>query len=209
MATVKIPIITSSFYKTSDTSKIKSKLSSIYSNFKSYIDNVSSYNKMPKEFLISVIFIESQGKKDVVAGNAVGLMQVDPNSCTDLVTMERKDKELTVQEKNIISKYIDKTRYNKILKATMGQSFFTQKDLLNPELNMCMGAMLLARLIREESKTGVVRLDRIIARYNQGYYSNRSNKTLDVKTFTNNLKGTTKDYVLKFAGLNGTLDILV
>lgn len=205
-----IPITKKGFYTSTESAAIKSKLDAIYKANKSIIDTCSKLNKIPVSLINSVIFIESAGDKNAVNGYAVGLMQIEYTSATDIVTRERQNKTLTEQEKVLIKKYVGEAKFNKIMKASMGDSFFTKAEVLKPELNILLGTMYLGQIIKKENVNSTGRLDRMIIRYNLGFYTKKI-PSGDVNAVLNspNVRQVSKDYVLKLGGKNGTLDLLV
>ena len=154
---------------------------------------------------------------------------------TDVLVMENLKQRLTEPEKVVLRKQLG-SRLDGILKmkyrnhivlpekpegiatytdskgATVkSASWVTKKDLLNPEFNILVGAIYLGLLIDESVESGKLRLDKIIVRYNRGYGANDKGKSLPATlllAMSSNLPKETKEYILKFAGLNGTLDLL-
>jgi len=203
---ISVPLINKAYYKANEKSAIKSKLDTIYGKYKSFIDLAAKLNNVSTALIKSFIFIESAGNENAANGNAIGLMQVDFNSVTDIITRERKSGKLTEQEKLIIKKHIGQARYDKVMKAAMGEIHFTKADMLKPELNIIIGSMYLSQCIAKEKG----RIDRAAIRYNLGYFT-KSIPEGDTKTIIDSpkLRQISKDYVLKLGGVNGTLDILV
>jgi len=203
---ISVPLINKAYYKANERSAIKSKLDTIYGKYKSFIDLAAKLNNVSIALIKSFIFIESAGNENAANGNAIGLMQVDFNSVTDIITRERKSGKLTEQEKLIIKKHIGQARYDKVMKAAMGEIHFTKADMLKPELNIIIGSMYLSQCIAKEKG----RIDRATIRYNLGYFT-KSIPEGDIKTIleSDKLRQITKDYILKLGGVNGTLDILV
>ena len=201
-----VPITNKAFYKDADKTGIKNKLSNIYNKYKSIIDVVSKINKVPVNLIKSVIFIESAGNENALNGAAVGLMQVEYTSATDIITRERKAGKLTEQEKLLLKKYLGDAIYKKVMVAQMGDSFITKSQMLNPELNILIGTMYLGQVLDKEKN----RLDRMIARYNLGFYTKKIPQTGTVEDVlaSAELRQVTKDYILKLGGKNGTLDLL-
>ena len=89
--------------------------------------------------------------------------------------------------------------------AVGGDTKITPDDLFKPLLNILIGSMLLAVLIGEETENGQVRLDKVISRYNRGYFTHPKGTTAELLAST---KGETKAYILKLVGVNSTMDIL-
>lgn len=220
---VKIPAINQSFYSDSEKKQTKDKLNAIYLKYKSYIDQAARLTNVDKDMITSLIFIESSGDSNAVSNaGAVGLMQLIPAAASDILVMENMKKRLTDGEKSILSRHLGSRFTNGIMKmkylgqqvvadGVSGSVWVTKKDLLNPELNILIGAIYLGLLIDESVEDGKLRLDKIIVRYNIGYFAQKRGTLLPKSvqlSMLSNLPTETKKYILKFAGINGTLDLL-
>lgn len=220
---VKIPAINQSFYPDSVKKQTKDKLDSIYLKYKTYIDQAARLTNVDKDMITSLIFIESSGDANAVSGaGAVGLMQLVPAAASDILVTENLKKHLEDGEKSILRKFLGNRFEKGILKmkylgqqvvvdGISGAVWVTKKDLLNPELNILIGAIYLGLLIDESIEDGKLRLDKIIVRYNVGYFAQKRGTLLPKSvqlSMLSNLPTETKNYILKFAGLNGTLDLL-
>ncbi len=87
-------------------------------------------------------------------------------------------------------------------------SFVIQKDLFDPLLNILIGSIYLGLLVDEHTEGKDIRLDKVVIRYNRGYFSDNRGKNI-VGTLENVIKNVpteSKNYVLKLLGKNGTLD---
>ncbi len=217
---VVIPAVGNKFYTDTEAPQVKSKMDSIYNSYKSIIDNVSVISNVPKELLKSFIFIESAGNPIIVSSaGAVGLMQLIPSSASDILVLENKANRLNEQEKAILTKHLGKRFTDGILKMKylgnkvtvdgITDSVWVKKeDLFNPELNILIGAIYLGLLIDEETDKTNLRLDRVVLRYNRGYFS-KIDKSLDLTKLATNSPTESKNYIYKLLGTNGTLDLLV
>lgn len=208
MITVSVPIVDKSFYTAAEISQLRYKLNTIDNTYKHIVEPLARINQTRKELITAVIFLESSGNAKAKTAYAFGLMGLAPRSMTDTVTRERKRGKISEYEKEIIKKHVGAAKFNKIMNAKMGDDFFTADECLIPELNICLGTMYLMQIVDEETKNGTVRLDRVIVRYNKGYYATiPSGSTQDL--LNSNLPYETKSYILKLAGINGILDILL
>lgn len=217
----KIPMVTQSFYSASEKQQNKDKLRSIYAKYKAYIDQAALLSNVDKDMITSIIFIESGGNPNADTG-AIGLMQVEPNSASDILVIENKKGRLTEPEKKVLRKTLgerldkgilamkflgDKKTVNGVTSAV----WVTKKDLLNPEFNILVGSIYMGLLRDESVENGQLRLDKIIVRYNMGYFAKNKGKDLPTSaalSMMSNLPKITKEYIIKFAGTNGTLDLL-
>lgn len=199
--------------------KVKQALDNIYNRYKADITRATKLTNVIPEFITGIIFIESYSSKlqnadpNAVNGNAIGLMQLEPAGASDVIWKSFKTKALTPQEIAELRKTMG-SRMDSLMKmkylgdAQNGQvTFVTKQDLLNPSFNILAGSIYLALLIREETtkETGP-QLARIIIRYNKGYFTKLSPGTTD-QLLASNIPPITKDYILKFAGKNGVLDL--
>lgn len=218
MAIINLPIIDKAFYKESDLKDLKAITGKIKSQYGNIITNVSRLTNVPEELIIAMIFIESRGNTKAVSSRATGLMQLDYTSAGDIIFFENKNKRLSLPEKEIITKYIGKSKIDCILKMKyMGDRIacnnfkgyvLTQKDLYNPELNILIGAIYLGILIDDHTQNGVIRLDQLVLRYNKGFFT-KFNKSDSVSKIYANASSISQDYIKKLAGQNSVLSQLV
>lgn len=209
MIDIKIPYTTRSFYTVEQSPANRYAINLIYNTYKKFIDPIAKINQTRTELLSSFTFLESAGDEKAQTPYAVGLMQISPSAMTDTVTRERKRGKLTTYETEIIKKHVGATRYAKIMDAEMGDDYFTRTDCFIPELNLLLGTMLLMQLVDEETKNGVVRMDRVVIRYNRGYYTKVPAGTTEELLNNQNLPTETKNFILKLLGVRGTLDLLL
>ena len=219
VAKITIPFIDKSFYKDSDIPLIKDKLTTIRQKYGTYINNISKTTNIPKELLISFLFVESGGNSKAKSpANAIGLMQLKTGSASDILIMENKKNRLNEDEKIILRKYIG-DRLDCILKAKfLGDKvlhqgeyktvFITEEDLYNPELSILIGAIYLGIVIDEHIEKGQIRLDKVISRYNRGYFAKKG-LVGTISEVYENMPTETKNYITKLSGKKGILDIII
>lgn len=220
---VKIPQVNQSYYSASNKVQVKEKMRTIYLRYKASIDQAARLCNVDKDYITSLIFIESTGNPDAVSGaGAVGLMQLVPAGASDILVMENLKKRLSEPEKTVLRKTLgarldkgilamkflgDKKTVDGVTSAV----WVTKKDLLNTDFNILVGTIYLSLLIDESVQDGKLRLDKIIVRYNMGYFAKSKGKDLPSSpelSMVSNLPTETKNYITKFAGTNGTLDLL-
>lgn len=223
---IKIPAIDSLGYPLNQKDLILSKLNDIEKNFGSIITIVSNATNVPIEIIKSIIFIESGGKSDIesfICGKndskcPVGLMQISPETATNVPFIENKNKRLSEHEKDLLYKWIGKDKTNCILSMQyMNQKkkcnnntgvSFTKKELKDPKINILIGSMLLGQYIDKYTENKKVRLDKVVIAYN------KSAKTADragstIEDAMKNLPKETSKYIAKFLGKNGTMDLMI
>jgi soluble lytic murein transglycosylase-like protein len=82
----------------------------------------------------------------------------------------------------------------------------TTEDLYDPEFNILCGAIYLGILIDRHTENGLLRLDKIVTRYNVGFFTKVKGKTPEEVMLNSNKE--TRAYIKKLVGTNGVLDII-
>lgn len=203
---IDVPAMEAAFYKSSELPLIKSKLALIDKAYGVYIKNSARISNVKEEIIKAFIWVESAGNPNVIGGQSVGLMQINPPTAQDVIKMELKKGRLNNEEKAIIKKYLGNN-------VNFSNPTVTVSDLKKPEFNILIGTLYLGILIDEETTTyanrKICRLDYVITRYNQGYYKFRVGlkPSGDVAEVCSKV-GITCGYIKKVLGVNGVLDIL-
>ena len=213
---ITIPLIDKSFYTTLQKPSVKSELDKIKAQYGTIIANIAKITNVPEDLLVSFIFIESKGNAKAKLVKAIGLMQVQPQAANDIIWYENSKKRLGDAEKAILRKYLG-TRLDCILsmrymsdKRTCNKNTglsVTESDLYNPEFNILVGAIFLGILMDAHTENGKIRLDKVVVRYNKGFFT-KMPKGDTVASFYASQPKSSQDYIKKLAGLNSTLDIL-
>ena len=209
----KIPITQKSYWTPTEAAKIKAQMNTINAKYGKYINQAAAASNVNPEIITSFIAIESGGDQNAVNGRTVGLMQLDPASASDILAMENIKKRLTPTEKAILKKKLGK-RLDQICRMRfLGDvvdgkiTFVTAADLKDPEFNIAVGTIYLGLLIDEEEENKQIRFDRVVMRYNKGYF-NKPDKKKSIEQNIADSNNTTRSYILKFGGVNGTMDLL-
>lgn len=218
MQTIKIPATQKSFYTPSQAEQNLNKINNvIIPNYGKIIDKVSLMTGVPREIIISFIFIESSGNPNATTKWATGLMQLGGSSVSDSLVFEKSSGRLNKAEDDLIRKYLG-SRYSNLenLKPnqkTISKTFVTKQDLLDPTFNILCGSILLGQLIDSYTEKGVPRLDKIVVVYNRGAYDkvskqiSKSGKGID--EIINSIPKGTGEYITKLVGKHSVLDSLV
>jgi len=215
VANIQLPFINKAYYQLADIDNNSKVLAQIKADYGTIISSISAMTKVPEKLIYAMIFIESQGIASVVSGRAVGLMQIDFTSAGDIIYFENKQKRLGDAEKALIRKYIG-SRLDCILSMQyMGQKLkcnnnlgyvFTKADLLKPELNILVGSIYLGILLDEHVENNIVRLDKIVLRYNKGFFT-KFPKGASKEVVYKSANAISQNYIKKLAGINSVLSI--
>ena len=216
---VNVPMTSQGIIKTSEHPLIIKNLDTTFSKYGALIRQIAKLTNVPEEIIRSVVYIESAGDPNAVSrAGAVGLMQVTPATATGILTVEHKAGRLSEPEKAILRKVLG-ARLDCILKMPHMNAkiacaptgvVVTQADLKNPEFNLLIGTIMVGLLIDQHTENGVLRLDKLIVRYNAGYFYKPVGNTIEETLAFAKSKGgaETVGYILKFVGTNGILDLL-
>lgn len=216
-APILIPLTQKSFFNDNQLPLVRNKLAEIKKRYSVQIAQASSITGVGEDLITAVIFIESGGRADVISpSGAVGLMQVSPGAADSGIFLMNKKKLLSDAAKAYLQRLIGKKldcitswRYfneSKPCNNKTGQSIRTN-ELYNPELNIVTGTLFLAAIMSEEIENGTVRLDRVITRYNRGYFSKIKGNP-STETILSNTNPETRAYIIKLAGRNSVMDLL-
>ena len=207
-----IPMIGQSFWQASQIGAVKEKLQAIGNTFYSQIANASTLTGVPANLIISIIFIESAGVATAKSGaGAAGLMQVTPDTASGVIFLTHKAGKLNPALRQALITLLGQRVLCIEKQHFMGQpvkcnTAITTAELFNPMLNILIGSMLIALLIDQHTEAGKVRLDKVITRYNRGYFYKPKGTVTELLA---SVTGETKAYILKLVGINSTMDILL
>ncbi len=217
---VAIPMISTPFYAKEKTPQLKSALAGIAKRYYSSIRLAERLTKVPGAIILSIIFAESAGDEKVISSaGAVGLMQLKPQTAHDTLVQENNFKRLSTAEKNILKKQLGARLDAIFAQQYLGQKLksnnytgnvITKADLLNPEFNILVGSIYLGLLIDQHEEKGTLRLDKVVLRYNQGYfYKPKGNTVKETLVSAKKRSEEAYAYVLKVVGKNGLLEAQV
>lgn len=195
----------------------RAKINQIYAKYQREIDQAVTLTNVPRELVLGIIFAESTGVANVSVPpvSATGLMQLTPGTADTMLFMEKSRGRLSAQEVAICQKQLG-NRLNGILQQkylmhkiaanrNTGRTV-TVADLKNPELNVLIGAISVGLLIDEYTEGGIVRLDKVHLRYNQGWFYRISPGSPEAVLAQAKGRGTEAyNNLLKHLGVNGTM----
>ena len=208
---INVPMTAQSYWQPAQVAQVKGKLLDIKAMYAVQIAQAATLTGVPADLINSVIFLESAGKANAKSGTgAAGLMQVTPDTASGVIFLTRKAGTLTADLRALLISLlgvripsIEKQHY--MNEAVKGNTAVTTSELFNPSLNILIGSMLLALLIAQHTESGVVRLDKVITRYNKGYFYKPKGTVAELLA---TVPTETKTYILKLVGSNSTMDIL-
>lgn len=214
---VPIPLTPRVFYSNVALPQNKAKLDQIGKKYYKEIKQAEDLTKVPGALILSVIFTESAGNPNALSYvGAAGLMQLKPQAANDTIFLENKQGRLTAAELAILKKYLGnrvngplKQKYlsHKIKENNFTGNVVTRADMMNPEFNILVGAMLLGILIDQHQEAGTLRLDKVLLRYGLGYFFKPGEGNVEQVLDRVKTKSTEAySYILKVAGKNGLLE---
>ena len=217
--TIKVPALNKAFYDKASAKANEEKIKNVIRpNFGAIINNISKISNVPTEIIESVMFIESGGNPKAQSPYATGLMQLNGPTASDTLVKEKGAGRLDASEIAILKKYLG-TRWSLIegvkpKQTTLGKTFITIADLVNPEFNILVGTILLGQLISDFSEaSGKIRMDKVIVIYNGGRYGKVAKKVIPFQGTTEEMVAIvpkeTGAYILKLLGSQGLLDTIV
>ena len=191
---------------------IKGILAKIWKNYGFFIQEAAQNSNIPSSVITSFIAVESGGNANAGGAGHItqGLMQWNRNYAQAQLKDELSKGRMSVGEKIILKKY-----------GVIGKDGsirpITNKDQLQPELNITIGSIVLGQLIDQKwgSSNGVLHLDRVIAVYNAGAYGDTGKKARQISSPTfptpqslaANVNSISSAYISKIMGVDGALDI--
>ena len=217
---VSIPMISTPFYTKEKTPQIKSSLAKIARRYFGAIRLAEQLTNVPGAIILSIIFAESAGdEKAISSSGAVGLMQLKTQTAHDTLVQENNFKRLSPAEKNILRKQLGERLDAILMQEYLGQKLkannykanvITTSDLLNPAFNILVGSIYLGLLIDQHEEKGTLRLDKVVLRYNQGYFYKPKGNNINETLLNAKLRSKEAyEYVLKVVGKNGLLEAQV
>ena len=206
---IPLPAVTDQFYDDSQVQPNADRIAQMEADYGSYVQTIATLTNLPAALIYAFMFIESAGNSMVVNGSAIGLMQISVTAATDIVFNEYHHGRLNSGEAEILSRNLgDRLQQIYAMKSPGTASVITAADLFNAELNILLGAIYLGQLIDESTSTDGLRLDKVIVRYNIGYFSFSRGRQLvgDIATVMGKVNPITRNYIAKMIGKNGILE---
>jgi soluble lytic murein transglycosylase-like protein len=215
---VALPMTTAAYYPTSQAGMVRQRIVEIRQQYSRLIEQSSELTRVPAGLIAGLIFVESNGRASAVSSaGAVGLMQLKPQSANDAIFLENRMERLTDAERAIIVRYLGaraegifRMKYlgHKLPQNNQTGNVVTKEDLVKPEFNILVGSMLLGLLIDQHTEGSVLRLDKAVVRYNQGYFYKPPGDTIAQTLDSARLRSAEAyNYILKMVGKNGALEV--
>lgn len=211
------------FYQKKESAEFRAIRSDLMARYGREMRQAATLANVPLTVLQGIILIENAtlNPSFVNPFGFVGLGQINTDTASDVIIREKKKKRLSNAEIDVLRKQLGK-RLDVLFLADvdpkkagnqpidLGYSIVNNTDLKNPEFNLMVSAMYVSQLIDEELEATangeLVRLDRVIVRYNQGYYYKINRVKTD--TLIAQLPKQPKDYIKKMVGANGMMETL-
>lgn len=216
---------TSLFYTKEQAQALKAQRDVLMQRYGFFVTNAAQITGIDLTVFQSIIVVENGQSLDinyVSSVGAVGLTQITPNTATDTLFRMKKANRITEVEKDALKrKGIDidllsgnapKAKNGKPQKwySSAEGSIVSTDQLKDVETNLIMGAMYLSELMAkytEPSLQGLlVRIDKVIVAYNQGFNYNVPMGTTAM--IMKRVPIESKNYISKMTGINGMLDTL-
>lgn len=211
------------FYQKKESVAFQAKRADLMARYGKEMRQAATLANIPLTVLQGIILIENGDLNPSFVNFAgfVGLGQINTDTASDVIIREKKKKRLSNAEIEVLRKQLG-ARLDVLFKADvdpkkagnqaidLGFSIVNQNDLKNVEFNLMVSAMYASQLVDEElEKTSdgeLVRLDRVIVRYNQGYYYKTPKLSTDA--LIAQLPTEPKNYIKKMTGANGMMETL-
>lgn len=211
-----LPMTQRFFYSVTAMAQNRVRMREIAQRYAGEIRQAETLTRVPASIILAVIFTESAGVPSIVSSaGAVGLMQLKPQTGNDVIHLEHKAGRLTPGEISVLRRHLgarlegplrQKYLSHKIKENNFTGSVMTRTDLQRPELNILLGAMLLGILIDQSYEGTLLRLDRVMVRYNQGYFFKMPPGTVEqTLDYVRGKRSEAYNYVLKVVGRNGLM----
>lgn len=180
----------------------------------------SEMTNLPVQVLYSFAMIESRGTHNRASGEVIvtgterstGIMQISPNMFFEIYLKEIKDGRISDELKKYVRRYvdIDFDAQKPYTPANDSQREKIFNSLKAYNFNILASAIVLRRLLEESANLDMtMRLDKVIVKYNVGYYSRPTRtdeyKTGDTTALLRVVPSITKDYITNIVGRNGAM----
>jgi hypothetical protein len=204
----------------------------IKANYSVQMAKASQYTGVPVNILVAFAATESGGAlNQTLNGPSKGIMQVNPSSAWQALSDQIKVDTIGrfyplyqlapnafVVKKAVAANSVGKaTDYLTLKPVSTAAPYLGQRMVADAQFAIYMGSLLLAQLIAGTiAKTGQIRLDHIIVKYNAGtgrfkqVVTNRGLESASVDTTQLYSKlgiPVSQAYIVKMMGINGYLDV--
>lgn len=233
---IKIPAIQKEWKVPSNQPPWKSQatavIKKIKANYGVQMTKASQYTGVPVNILIAFAATESGGAlNQTLNGPSKGVMQVNPSSSWQALSDQIKVDSIGrfyplyklapnafIIKKSVAENSIGKaTDYLTLKSVGTASAYLGQRMVADAQFAIYMGSLLLAQLIAGTiAKTGQIRLDHVIIKYNAGTGRFRQvvtsrgleSSSVDTTQLYNQLViPVSQAYIVKMMGINGYLDI--
>lgn len=204
---ITLPGLTSVLFENAN--EVQAVIQMINLKYGELIKQISNITNLDEYLIKGFAFVESRGDEKAVSGKSIGIMQINPDTANTAIIRENLNKGLTDPEKAILRKYLG-SRLDNLLKKKFTWDLpadgVNKNDLFNPELNILIASMYIKQLIFKTKEGNVIRLDKVIWKYNRGEFANIPSGNIN-KVYAAS-GSTTGKYIRSLLGKNGVLDQL-
>lgn len=192
-----------------------------WNKWKKEIENASKLSNVPQNMIYAFMMVESNGIKEKADQNPYtpGLMQFNPNYAFEIIEKEKNKGRMSAAEEEFLAKKGIKFKQvgskwqitGTPVKQVGIERQIAKSTVIDPEFNIYVGSMYLGQYMDEpwgRDADGTVRMDRIVTIYNGGrgtFNKNSASTKTTSQLLSSGLPYTTKEYIKKVLGTNGTM----
>lgn len=214
-------------FRASDVAAHRAKAAQLAAKYGDLIEQTIQINNLPPDLFRALLLTENEpANPDSISGaGAVGLGQVIPFACADMLHLANRKKLLNADKKMVLRAELGslldallQVGDTREFRSAVWKERLTQ-PLKTPRFNLMVSGIITSLLVAQHGAAGQLRYDYVALRYNQGYYvltANTISKSLTPVALyaavgqqlqpTNRREAST--YILRVCGAYGWLDIL-
>jgi len=177
----------------------------------SLVTQTARNSDVPEWLIYAKMLVENaQGDPSAVGGGAVGLMQIKPLSAHEHVLIAQRKGILSDEEKAVLQRKLGADKLRRILTSSEKLQLITAADLRDPETNLAVGGIFISVYLDEAREGLAYRWDKLVMRYNQGYYfADRGRALAGTTDQLLSRYPNVREYALRYVGRNGVATALL
>lgn len=175
------------------------------------VTQTSRNSDVPEWLLYAKMLVENaQGDPNAENGDAWGLLQIKPLSAHEHVLIAQRKGILSDAEKAVLERKLGAAKLRRILTSSEKLKLITARDLTDPEINLTVGGIFVSVYLDEAREGTGYRWDKLVMRYNQGYYfADRGRALVGNTDQLLSRYPRVKEYALRYVGRNGVAGALL